>query len=417
MTALRSLFQRVASFEQPQTPISSAALVEWLGGQPLDAGVAVTPSSSMNMSAVWRSVMVTAGVAAALPLHAYKSGTLERVESPMLTDPHPEMTNVEVWQLLHAHRLLWGDGIAQKLRTRAGGPVRELWPVSPWRVQRIARVKPTEANPGGKEFDIIDDAGVLHRDLTTRDIFHVPGFSTDGVRGRSVISHAAQGIGLALAAEKSAARFFGRGAQLSGVLTTEQRLEQDQADALKERWHAKVGGVDNSHEIAVLDSGAKFQTMTMPYRDAQLLESRRFAVAEMARWFGVPLFLLFETERSTSWGTGLEQQAQGWVTFDLYPQHLARVEARVTKELTRPGEYAKYSVQGLLRADSLARAEFYRVMREVGALNADEIRELEDRSPIADGSGQTYLQPANMQPLGTIPPVKQPPLPPPPPGS
>lgn len=417
MTALRPLFQRVASFEMPSTPITSAALVEWLGGEPLDAGVAVTPASSLNMSAVWRSVVVTSGVAAALPLHGYEAGSKNRVESTLLSDPHPEMTDLEVWRLMYGHRLLWGDSIAQKLRARAGGPVRELWPVSPWRVLRIERVKPTEANPGGKEFDIVDDAGVLHRALTTRDIFHVPGFSTDGVRGRSVISHAAQGLGLALAAEKSAARFFGRGAQLSGVLETEQRLEQDQADALKERWNAKVGGVHNSHEIAILDSGAKFKPLTMPYRDAQLLESRRFAVSEVARWFGVPLFLQFETEKSTSWGTGLEQQAQGWVTFDLYPQWLAPTERRITKELMARREYAKYSVEGLLRADSKARAEFYRVMREIGAYNADEVRDLEDRPPIPGGAGQTYLQPGNMQPLGT--PVKpdDPPPPPPPPGS
>jgi HK97 family phage portal protein len=406
VTLLQGLFRarapRAASLELPSTPLTSTALLEWLGGAPLDAGVAVTPYSSMTMSAVWRAVSVTSGVASALPLHGYARGTKDRREYPLIDDPHPEMTPLELWRLSYAHRLLWGDFVAQKLRTPLG-EVKELWPVTPNRVMDIRRVKPSAANPGGKEFDIVDDGGTLHKGLTTRQIFHIPGLSLDGVRGMSVISYAAQGIGLGLAAEKSAARFFGRGAQLSGVLETDQRLEQQQADTLKERWQVKVGGLENAHEIAVLDSGAKFRPLTMPYRDAQLLESRRFEVNEIARFYGVPLFLMFETEKSTSWGTGLEQQALGWIVFDLNPQWLAPTEQRITKELLPADAYARYSLQGLMRGDSAARANFYRVMREVGALNADEIRDLEDRPPIPGSAGEQYLQPGNMLPLGTEP--------------
>jgi HK97 family phage portal protein len=400
---------RAASLELPSTPLTSTALLEWLGGTPLDAGIAVTPHSGMRMSAVWRATAVTSGVAAALPLHSYTRGTKERRDHPLIEDPHPEMTPLELWRLSYAHRLLWGDFVAQKVRNGAG-QVQALWPVTPHRVQDIRRVKPSEGNPGGKEFDIVDDDGVMHVGMTTRNIFHIPGLSLDGVRGMSVISYAAQGIGLGLAAERSAARFYGRGSQLSGVLETDQRLEQPQADALKERWQVKTAGLDNAHEVAVLDSGAKFRPLTMPYRDAQLLESRRFAVIEIARFFGVPPFLMFETEKSTSWGTGLEQQALGWIIFDLNPQWLAPTEQRISKELLPRTAYARYSVQGLMRGDSAARAAFYRTMREVGALNADEIRDLEDRAPIPGGAGQQYLQPGNMLPLGAEP--EEPPAPP-----
>ena len=411
MTSWRAVLDRRASLELPSTPLTSTALIEWLGGTPLDAGVAVTPNSSMKMSAVFRCVAVTAGVSSALPLHAYARGTKDRRDQALIDDPHPELTPLELWKLSYVHRLLWGDFVAQKVRNPLG-QVRELWPITPHRVHDIRRAKPSEANPGGKEFDIVDDDGVLHKGLTTRDIFHIPGLSLDGVRGMSVISYAAQGIGLGLAAEKSAARFFGRGAQLSGVLETEQRLEQSQADSLKERWQVKTGGLEHAHEIAVLDSGAKFRPLTMPYRDAQLLESRRFEVSEIARFYGVPLFLMFETEKSTSWGTGLEQQALGWIVFDLNPTWLAPTEQRITKELLPRTAYARYSLQGLMRGDSTARANFYRVMREVGALNADEIRDLEDRPPIPGGEGKKYLQPGNMLPLGGAPDDDPPPPPP-----
>jgi HK97 family phage portal protein len=104
--------------------------------------------------------------------------------------------------------------------------------------------------------------------------------------------------------------------------------------------------------VAILDAGAKFQPITMPNNDAQFIESRDFQVSEVSRWFGVPPFLLNQTEKSTSWGTGLEQQATGFVKFDLHPAWLAPTEARVTKELTGSGIYAKYKVEGLLRGDT-----------------------------------------------------------------
>jgi HK97 family phage portal protein len=187
---------------------------------------------------------------------------------------------------------------------------------------------------------------------------------------------------------------------MSGILQTEQRLTEDQAEAVKGRWKSKVSGLARAHETAILDAGLKFQSMTMPNSDAQFLESRIFQTGEVGRIFGVPAFLLGMTEKSTSWGTGLEQQATGWVVFDLGPQWLAPTEQRITKELTGSGVYAKYSAQGLMRGDSTARAAFYRVMREVGAFSANDILELEDRPGIGP-DGDTRLQPKNMDPLGT----------------
>ena len=100
----------------------------------------------------------------------------------------------------------------------------------------------------------------------------------------------------------------------------------------------------------------------------------------------------------------MEQEQIGWLTFDLYPTWLAPVEARVTKSLTGTGVYARYSTEGLLRGDSVARATYYQVLRGIGVLNADEIRAMEDRPPIPGGKGKEYLQPMNFSPLGAPPP-------------
>ncbi|MER7738884.1 phage portal protein [Streptomyces sp. NPDC096538] len=396
---LFGLFER-RSVENPAVPLTSASLTSLLGGTSGEAGVPVTETSALHMPAVWRSVSLIANVSAALPLHTYTAGTKDRVSVKLLEDPHPELTRFELWRLVYGHRVLWGNAYVQKVRN-GGGQVVQLWPVRPDRV-KVDREPPTAENPGGKVFWIQDDNGVWHR-RTSREIMHLPGLGYDGVTGCSPIRAAAEGIGLGLAAEKAAAKLYGSGNMISGVLQTEQRLNREQAEQLKASWMAKLGGYQSAHDIAVLDSGASFQPVTMPYKDSQFLESRQFQIVEIARMFGVPLFLLMETQKSTSWGTGLEQQAQGFVTWDLAPTWLTPTEQRVTKELLTSGEYAKYQLGGLLRGDSSARATFYRAMRDTGVYSANDILDLEDRPLIEGPEGDMRLQPTYMAPLGSDP--------------
>lgn len=399
------MFERRASVEDPSTPLTSAALSELLGSTPVEAGVAVTETGALHMPAVWRAVAVVANVSAALPLHTYKTGTKDRVEVALLADPHPELTRFELWRLVYVHRLLWGNAYLQKIRN-GGGQVVQLWPVRPDRV-RVDKEPPTVENPGGKVFWIRTENGAEVR-RTSAEILHLPALGYDGVTGCSPIRAAAQGIGLGIAAERAAGKLYGSGNMISGVLQTEQRLKPDQAAALKASWNARYGGSQAAHDVAILDSGASFHPVTMPYKDSQFLESRMFQVTEVARMFGVPPFLLMATEKSTSWGTGLEQQAQGFVTWDLAPTWLTPTEQRVTKELLGADTYAKYQLGGLLRGDSAARATFYRAMRDTGAFSANDILGLEDMPPIGGPEGDMRLQPLYMAPLGYDPSVKAP---------
>lgn len=403
MSGLFGLFDGRTSrgLENPAQPLTSAALSEFLGGVRSDAGVAVSETSSLRMPAVWRAVSLIAGVSSALPLPTYKQGTREKAPFELLRDPHPDLTPLELWRFAYLYRVLWGNAYVQKIRN-GGGQIQELWPVGSDRVM-VDRQKPSDGNPSGKWFYVTDDWGVMHV-KTPHEIMHIPGLGYDGITGCSPVRLASQAIGLAQAAEKSAARLFGNGNMIGGVLQTEQRLDPDQAARLKERWKAKMSGVNNSHEVAVLDSGASFKPVAMPNTDAQFLESRQFEVTEVGRMFGVPPFLLMATEKSTSWGTGLEQQAQGWVTFDLNPTWLAPTEQRITKELLPRELYANYQMGGLLRGDSQARATFYRAMRDVGGYSANDVRALEEMPPLPEGKGgDVYLQPMYMAPLGSNP--------------
>ena len=404
--SLFGLFERRASVESPGTPLTSASLSTLLGaGTPVEAGVQVTETSALTMPAVWRAVSVVANVSASLPLHTYTAGTKDRVTVDLLDDPHPELTRFELWRLVYVHKALWGNAYVQKVKNGAGQVV-QLWPIRPDRV-KVDKEQPSPENPSGKVFWIeTDNGGRVRR--TSADILHLPALGYDGVTGCSPIRAAAQGIGLGIAAERAAGRLYGSGNMISGVLQTEQRLKADQAAALKASWQAKYGGVQSAGDVAVLDSGASFHPVTMPYKDSQFLESRMFQVTEVSRMFGVPPFLLMSTEKSTSWGTGLEQQAQGFVTWDLAPTWLTPTEQRVTKELLPKSVYAKYQLGGLLRGDSAARATFYRAMRDTGAFTANHILELEDMPPITAPEGDLHLQATYMAPLGYDPRIKVP---------
>lgn len=398
---LFGLYERRSAAESPRFPLSGNGLLSLLGGAPTTSGVTISEHSALATSTVWRAVLLISGVAAATPLTAHRVGSHDPIVSQILSNPNPELTPFDFWRLSYAHRLLWGNSIAFRERDRLGR-TRELWPLQPSTVQ-IEKVKRTPSNPAGKVFHT--------EEYGTRmpwEVFHVPGMSLDGVRGISVISYARQTIGLSQAAETYAAKLFGSGNLMAGFLKTDQKLDETAATRLKQAWREKHQGLGNAHDVGILDAGAEFQSLTMPNSDAQFLESRQFSVPELARFFGVPPFLLMSTEKSTSWGTGLEQQALGWIKFDLHPQWLAPTEQRITKHLLMdPSAEAAYDLDGLSRGDSAARGAFYRIMREVGAYSANDIRDREGLSPIDEGD--TYLQPVNLQPLGTDPAPATPP--------
>lgn len=404
MSILGAFVAPRATLESPQVPISSASILDFLGVRPTDSGVNVTEVTSLGMPAVWQSVNLIAGTCASLPLHAFRKGDRSRKilttgqSANLLDDPHPDLVPYDFWEIVHGHRLLWGNAYILKLRN-AIGQIVELWPIHPARV-KVGRVG-AGGDPDlmGQKVYAVDggeDAGGLTY-VGNREILHLPAFGYDGISGVSPIRIARQGIGLSLAAEEYGARLFGNGSLASGILQTEQRLKQEQADLLASRWKQKHSGLRTAHEVVVLDAGAKFQQLTIPPDDAQFLESRQFQVREVARIFGVPPHMLMDVEGSTSWGTGIEEQTLGFVIFTLR-RWLIRTEQAVTKMLKPDTVYAKFSLEGLLRGAPKDRADFYTKLWNIGVLSTNDIRELEDMSPV-DG-GDIRYRPLNMGLLG-----------------
>jgi phage portal protein BeeE len=402
--------------------------VQFLGLGNSTTGKVITPQNSLAMAAVFRSMALLSGVSATLPLKSFKKGTREETSHRVIEDPHPDNTDFETWENCVVNLAGWGNSYFYKRYN--GNTVRELWPVWPDRI-KVQQVRPYEGNPSGKVFWMseldrpaggalpetgdIPSGAKLPADfdherlkaagyiaLDPRHIFHVPGFGYDGLVGLSPIGMAREAVAAGLSAEEFANRLWSNGALVSGIISTKQKLDQPKARQLKMRWDDMVKGVQHAHEVVVLDSGAEFKQLSLPPEDAQFLQTREFQVAEIARLYGIPPHLLGLVERSTSWGTGIEVQNIGLVIYTLHPGYLRRIEKRVTKELLPRGQVAEFQLQGIMRGDNKSRAEFYKTMKDMGAMTVVEIRELENLPPLTDE------QKAEAAPPAPEPPVEEP---------
>ena len=366
--------------------LGSAELYELLAGSPAASGMAVNESSAMRVTAVYACVRLIAGAIASLPLAVYRrtEDSRERVRNDLWwllnEQPCPTVSAAVFWEYLVAQMLLSGDALAEIERGR-GGAIRGLRPLD----SRAVGIRQID---GRLRYEFCRDGEWLGRDQD--DILHIPGFGFDGTRGMSVIRHAArEAIGLALAAEAFSSRFFASGAHPDVALKVPGKMTQEQIDNLRRIWASKYGGAHNASLPIVLTEGTDLKEVTLSAQDSQLIEARRFQVADIARAFGVPPHMVGETDKSTSWGSGIEQQGIGFVQYTLAP-HLNRIEQEINRKCFRTERlFVEFNVEGLLRGDSKARAEYY--TRALGGtqnpawMTPNEIRQLENLPPVAGG--------------------------------
>lgn len=398
------------SVENPSLPLTSEALANWLAGGKTKAGSLVSEQRVLGLPAYYRAIAIRSGVEAALPFKVYKKGTRQRItQATVLDNPNPAQVPFQFWQTMRYNGIGWGNAYARKVRNGAD-VVTELWPIRPARV-RVEATKRTNYAPDGKLFIVTDSKSGTESRLGSWDVLHIPFMSPDGLTGVSALQAFRESLGIALAAEDAAGALFANGNRLSGILQTKDRQTVDDVKAKKARWRELYSGASSTGDIAVLDNGAEFKPIALPPADAQLLQSRHWAVGEISRMVGVLPHMIGDTERSTSWGAGIESQFIGWVTTMVGPE-LTNIAQIITAEVLPGGRttgswFAEHSLQGLLRGDSAARAQFYGQLIQWGVMTRNEVRALENLEPL-DGLDEP-LTPSNMtlvtvdgqfQPLG-----------------
>lgn len=367
-----------------------------LGRQNNASSEPVTVDRAIAIPTVWRCVGLLATVIAGCPLLIYKDPNRKLIRVRALDPANFDTTYTpfELWELTVSHIALWGNAYIKKIRNDADEIV-DLIPINP----NLVKTKPDKN--GKKTFEVrrLNPDGTLAKTETfdSFTIMHIPGLGYDGMVGLSPLQVAAQTYGTALAADKLAARFFSQGSQLSGILKVKAPLaEQAQADEIKRRWMATNAGVAHGGTIAVLDAETDFMPLTIPPDSLQFLESRQWEAAEIGRMFGIPPHLLNETDKSTSWGTGIEQLTRGFINYTI-GGWTERIAQRVTREVVNTrGQRAEFDLTELMRGSMTERFAAYAQAIQWGWMTRAEARAKEDMPPIH--GLEKPLTPLNMTP-------------------
>lgn len=362
-----------------------------------DAGEVVTDDTVMSLSAVWACVNLIAGTIASLPLVVYRTDSTGRrtvtrdhkLYRVLHDSPNYDQTAVDFWEFVSASIELWGNAYARI--TRSGNEVISLHPTAP----NLVSVR--RLSSGTLEYRWSEDGKSFVE--TDKTMLHIRGFGGNPLGGMSTLHFGRHAFSLARAVDRSAGSTFRNGLRPSGVLTFEKWLSPEQRQVAEEKLNEKFLGAMNAGRPLILEGGTTWSQLTISPDDAQLLQSRGFSIEEICRFFGTPPFMIGHTEKTTSWGTGLEQQTLGFQKFTLR-RRLKRIEQALEKQLLTPNDRAsritiEFNLEGLLRGDSAGRARFYQQMTQIGAMTINEVRALENLPPV-EGGDVPRMQMQNM---------------------
>ena len=377
---------------------AGSVIAEVLRGTQTASGAHVNVDSAMRVAAVYACVRVISETIGSLPLHVYQrrntGGKTIYREHPLYkllhSQPNSWQTSFEFREMMQAHFELRGNAYAYKSMDQRGN-VLELLPLHPDRVE----VK--QLRDMSLEYHVQLGEGAERVVLRQDQVLHLRGLSSNGYTGRSTLSDAREIIGVAIATQEFAGRFYKNDATPSVVLQHPGKLSKEVADRIRDSWNTAFAGSGNARKTAVLEEGMQIERLTLSAEDAQFLETRKFQRSEIAGLFRVPAHLIGDLERATF--SNIEAQQIDFVMHCIRPR-LVRWEQALMRDLFQKPElyFPEHNVEGLLRGDAKSRFDAYAIGRNWGWLSVNEIRERENLNPIPEGD--VYLQPLNMVAAG-----------------
>jgi HK97 family phage portal protein len=366
----------------------------------IEGAAPVSPDGAMQLSTVWACIWLLANVVASLPLFVYtsKNGKRELARDALLyqllhDSPNARMTPVEFWVAMLLNLLLRGNAYA-RIERGANNEAIALWPMSADQV----------------EVHVLGDGSVVYRYaigsniavLAAESILHIKDIG-NGTIGLDRLDHMRATTSEAANSQTAASNLFANGGKPSGILMIDRVLKPEQREAIRKNFGQMAEG--STSRLVVLEADMKYQQVNLTPEDQQLIETRRFSVEELCRWFGVPPVLVGHSN-VTAWGSGIEQLIDGFYKFTVRPA-LVRIEQAVTKRVLTPAQRARYTVEfsfdALLRASLKDRMEIYAKGAQNGIVTRNECRQLENLPPVDGGdqlTAQTNLAPLHM--LGQV---------------
>lgn len=385
----------------------------WYGGTESKAGVPVDEDTAMKYSAYSSGIRIISETIASMPLNIYEDmgdkGKRKATKHPLYSllhdQPNPDMDSFTWRETAKVHVLGWGNHYSLLKRHPLYDHVIEIYPMEPWRVKPEMVNTPSFGRIKLYRYQPFEGPEVY---LGTKDVLHIHGLSYNGIVGITPLTWYREQVGLGLAMEEYSARFFSNGMNASGVFTTPQTLKNDTYERLKAQLHGRFAGLSKSHNAMILEQELKFDKISINPNDAQLLESKKFQVEEIARILRIPLVLLGTSEPVSD--NNVEHLGINFITYCLLPW-IKRDEQAYNMQLFAEKDKGKYFskiiVDGLLRGDTATRFESYTKAIQNGIYSPNNVLEMEDRNPY-DGGEKHFIQ-LNMQSIEDIGQTVEPP--------
>ena len=365
--------------QDPNVPLQSItpAQAAWLGLQMFPVGD-VSSERALGLTAYWRGVNIIAGTIAGLPLKTYlknSNGDRKQIKSFLDNPAGPYarggLTPFAWKELVVMHIVVQGNTYLEHVRNNAGSMIG-LLPTPP------STVAPKWTGDADKVFQIASNP---KRTLDSSEMTQIMGMSENGLQGLSPVTLFRNALKTSVAGEDAAQRGF-RGALLSGLVTTGTDVEGTEAKEIQEKLDEKFDNITS--RIAVVNRDLKFTPWSMTAEDAQFLQSRAFQVEEISRMLGVPPHLLGQTEKQTSWGTGVAEQNLGLARYTL-SGYTSRIEESLSA-LLPPNQFVEFDYKGLLQGTPTEEIALLITQVDAGLLTADEARKILNRPPLGNGA-------------------------------
>lgn len=380
------------------------------------AGVTINEDQALKISAVLQGTRFICQTVAMLPRFVFRhlEDGVSREKVPkhpinklLRFQPNPWQTSFQFVESMTARAMLRGIGLAHKIIDNNTGDISALIPLEPKKLVDI------EQQGNGKLRYIFRQNDGSRRTLSQDEIFAVPGFGVNGVKGLSLVEQMRETAGLAVAAEAYGSHYFSNSAMPRVVLTTPNITTPDTRQRMKEDWNQAYGN-ERQHGTALLEDGTKIDILSQDNEKSQFIETRKFLIAEFSRHLDVTPHRLSDLEKSSY--NNVEQMSLETVVYSLHPWvrrwEQSAYRDLLTEEDKESQHFIEWILEGLLRGDTEARAEFYSKGVNTGWLTRNEVREKENLNPI-EGLDKP-LQPMNQVPIGEDgePETPEPPTPP-----
>lgn len=356
---------------------------------------------ALQVSAVWASIELLTDNIASLPLFVYKKDasmeghkTLAR-GTPLWTllhvSPNRRHTPMEFWQFMVMNYLFRGNAYARLVRNDAG-EVIEMWPLASDQVEVDVLADKTVIYKYGYEGQVAvyDEKSIFH----WRD-------KGNGVVGMSRLDYMRSSVGIAISAQNHTADVYNKSGKRPGVFMIDKLLTETQRTAIRNNYKGLTEGSDD--DLLVLEAGAKFEPLSLTPADLQLLDTRRFTVEDIARWFGISSVMINDTNKTTTWGTGIGQLIEGFYKFRLRPM-LESLEQCLERRVLTSGQRAIYSVEfsldAILRGSLADRLDAGAKGVQNGLYTRNEWRQLENL-PKMEGGDELTAQ-LNLAPISQL---------------